>query len=173
MELWDLYDKNGKSLNKTIDRKDKIPVGEYHLVCHIWIYNDDGQYLIQKRNKPEGPMHDVWACTGGCVIMGESSIQGAIRETEEEMSISFLEKELKFLDRSFTDHYIQDVWIAKWNGPIEDVDFDRNEVSDVRWVHRREFAGMVQSGEFYDYGDRYLSLVENNSLALLKNSFSN
>ena len=80
MELWDAYDENRKPLGYTVKREKFDSLNnEYHIVVHIWIKNSKGEYLIQKRssNKKEGLK---WAWTGGSVLMGENSIDGAIRQ---------------------------------------------------------------------------------------------
>ena len=68
MELWDLYDETGRALDKTITRGETLPTGAYHLVVHIWPYNDNLEFFIQKRNKPLGEYENIWACTGGSAI---------------------------------------------------------------------------------------------------------
>jgi len=46
IELWDLYDENRNSLNKThISGYEKLP-GEYHIVSEIWTINEKGEILL-------------------------------------------------------------------------------------------------------------------------------
>ena len=89
MELFDLYDKEGKLLDRTMERGTSNQKGEYHLVVHVWIRNSKGEYLMQQRNKESDPIPNQWASTGGAVTAGEDSIAGAIRETAEELGVTF------------------------------------------------------------------------------------
>ena len=80
MEKWDLYTKYREKSGKEQIRGEKIPNGFYHLVVHVWIRNCKGEYLISQRSvsRPTFPL--MWECVGGSVLMGESSIDGALRE---------------------------------------------------------------------------------------------
>ena len=82
MEVWDLYDENKNITGKYCIRGNEISDNLYHLVVHVWIKNSKGEYLISQRseNRPKFPLK--WECVGGSVLKGETSLHGAIRETE-------------------------------------------------------------------------------------------
>lgn len=50
MELWDIYDELRCKTGRTHERGNLLPSGDYHLVIHVWIVNDKGEFLIQKDN---------------------------------------------------------------------------------------------------------------------------
>ncbi|MED4554797.1 NUDIX domain-containing protein [Lysinibacillus capsici] len=56
---------------------------------HIWIRNNKGEFLLTKRHPNKHYPH-LWECPGGSIVTGESSLDGAIREVEEEIGISLL-----------------------------------------------------------------------------------
>ncbi len=159
MEIWDLFDKEGNPLNKTIQRGEIMKRGEYHRVVHLWFYNDKKELLIQKRNKPLYGVDDMWACTGGCVTAGESTISAAVRETEEEMGIVLESSKFTLLSKGITNRNLEDIWIAEWNGTIEDVTIDPVEVQDAAWVSMSRINEMISSGELYNYGEDYFSKI--------------
>ena len=67
-------------------RGEIIPKGLYHLSVSVWIVNQQGQYLLSQRHpKKQYPLY--WECTGGSVLSGETSLQGAIREVKEELGM--------------------------------------------------------------------------------------
>ena len=145
MEVWDLYDVNKNVTGKYCIRGEEIPDDYYHLVVHVWIKNDKGEYLISQRseNRPSFPM--MWECVGGSVLKGESSLEGAIREAKEEVGIDLnaLDGELVFSKvrkiingKKFND--IMDVWVFKYNGKVELKDATTDEVRDVKWMKRDE-----------------------------------
>ena len=85
-EMWDLYDRNRKMLDKKVIRGEKLSDDDYHLVTNAWIRNSEGKYLISQR--VEWKAHPLmWECTGGSVLMGEDTYHGAIREAKEELGI--------------------------------------------------------------------------------------
>jgi len=89
MEILDLYDKNGKRINKTIIRGEPIKDDEYCMAVDIWIKNDKHQILITQRHQSK-TYPEEWECTSGFILSGENSISGALREVEEEQVIQFL-----------------------------------------------------------------------------------
>lgn len=86
MEKWDLYNAKREKSGITVCRGEIIPKGLYHLSVSVWIVNQQGQYLLSQRHpKKQYPLY--WECTGGSVLSGETSLQGAIREVKEELGI--------------------------------------------------------------------------------------
>ena len=43
MEIFDLYNNKGEHINKTAPRGSSLNEGEFHLVAHIWIKNNEGK----------------------------------------------------------------------------------------------------------------------------------
>lgn len=88
MEIIDLYDNKKRKLNKAMIREDGEPNdGEYKLSVHTWVMNNKGEFLLQKRSENLKRNPGKWAFTGGAVDTGESSLDGAIREVQEELRI--------------------------------------------------------------------------------------
>ena len=55
IEYWDLFDINRKIVMKNHIRGNKIPNGLYHLVVHVWIMDDKGNFLFSQRQKGNLP----------------------------------------------------------------------------------------------------------------------
>lgn len=150
MELWDAYDENRKPLGYTVKReKFDLLNNEYHIVVHIWIKNSKGEYLIQKRssNKKEGLK---WAWTGGSVLMGENSIDGAVREVKKELGLT-VDKEKLTLFTSYKRELYKDfvdVYIYKNDIDVSKLTLQKDEVCDVKWATKDEISKMILSGEF-------------------------
>lgn len=162
MEIWDVYNIHGEKLNKTHIRGEELPQGEYHLVVAVWIRNSKGDILIQKRAKSLGGVHNPWATTAGSVTKGESSLQGAIRETYEEMGILFKHEELKYLERFIHDVSLNDIYEVYYEGDCKE--FDPVEVEKVKWVTPDELKNMVNRGQFYDFGSQYFKNILRSNL---------
>ena len=87
VEKWDVYNKDGKLTGKTTTRHNIFELGEYHLGVSLWIINQNRELLIQKRAASKRIHPNIWSTTGGSVISGETSMQGCIRETKEEIGL--------------------------------------------------------------------------------------
>ena len=140
-ELWDLYDENRKKLDKKVYRGEKLEDGEYHLVVNAWIRNCEGKYLMSKRSaKKNHPF--LWECTGGSVIKGEDTINGAYREVKEELGIDITSSDRVLIGTTkryyLNNNDILDVYLFFYNINIEDIKFTDGEVMDVKWMSKEE-----------------------------------
>ena len=164
MKLIDVYDKKKEKTGKTFDRDSgKLSKGEYRLSVHGWIVNSKGEFLIQKRS--ENVKHPgKWAFTGGCVDMGESSIDGAIREVYEELGVLLSKDEFEFFMSFKRKKGFVDVWFVKKDIDINDMILQREEVADVKWVSLKEINKLINDGKFVRsvnlYFDFFAKLLE-------------
>ena len=142
MEKWDLYTKYREKTGKVHIRGEKIPEGFYHLVVHVWIRNRKGEYLISQRSADRPTFPLMWECVGGSVLLGESSMEGALREVKEEVGLD-LEPEtgrllftkirgadVKYEHKEFND--IMDVWLFEYDGGLHLDQATTDEVADCR-----------------------------------------
>jgi len=153
MEYWDLYNKNKQKINKTILRGEKINDGEYFLVVNVWIINSKNELLITQRH-PEKSWSLKWECTGGAVLAGEDSYNGALREVEEEIGIK-LETKGNLIDTLVRKDNIKDIYVFEENIHIEETKLEEGAVINIKWVTMDELDIMVKNNEiaepiFYD-----------------------
>ena len=112
-----------------------LPKGLYHLSVSAWIVNQQGQYLLSQRHpKKQYPLY--WECTGGSVLSGETSLQGAIREVKEELGILLTPGSEKLIYQTIRENVqdFYDVWLFHRDIKIEEMRLQETEVVDVQWV---------------------------------------
>ena len=51
MEIRDLYNENKELTGETILKGESVPKGRYYITVVVWIKNDEGKFLMQKRLK--------------------------------------------------------------------------------------------------------------------------
>lgn len=157
MEIWDLYTENRELTGKEHIRGDELPENLFHLVVHVWIRNDKGEYLISQRsaNRPTFPL--MWECVGGSVLKGESSIQGAIREAKEEVGVDLLSgngkiifsKVRKNIDgKKFND--IVDVWLFQYDGDVLLNNATTDEVEQTVWMNKNQIFDLFEKNKLVD-----------------------
>lgn len=162
-EVFDIYTRNGEYIGTELKSicHSKNPRG-YHKPVWIWIINSNNEILVQKRaaNKKNHP--NKWDMpSAGHVVAGETSIQGAIRETFEELGIQTKESDYKFVfeyiqDKSFE---IAQVYLLKLNVDISKLNLQKDEVSEVKWLSYEEFKKVLYSNEFVPFDNEYKELV--------------
>ena len=155
MERFDLYDKDMNRLPETNTRGEHSGEGKFHLVVHVWIRNDQGEFLIQQRNKEDDLIPYQWGITGGAVLAGETSMEGAIRETKEEIGIVLTPDQLHLQKRYFIElgyhNYITDLYLVNENILLNECKLDTVEVRDVAYKTMAEIKDMISANTFWDY----------------------
>jgi len=94
-EMWDAYDAQENKLGYEVRRSmaKSMPDGVYHVVVMIYTVTKDGKVLITQRSRNKtNPLK--WEVTGGSIIAGESSNEGASRELYEETGLLCKPEEL-------------------------------------------------------------------------------
>lgn len=171
MELWDIYDEYRQKTQKNHERGKPMKSGDYHLVVHIWITNDKGQYLIQKRQSWKEGYPDTWDCAAaGSAVAGDSSKEAAVRETMEEIGVRIEEKDLEPLFSIKFSRGFDDIYLVRKNISLTELKLQEEEVADAKWATEDEIKDMISKGEFvpYHYLDGLLDLV--NSKVIMKNA---
>ncbi len=147
LEIWDLFDGHRKPLGKLHERGNEIEPGEYHVVVEIATINLDGRILLTQRD-PVKTYPLLWEMTGGSVNAGETSVQGAVRELQEETGLVTKEEELYFIGEikkgnSFYDFYVfQSLELIE----LSNLKLQPSEVCDALFVTKRELEDMNAMG---------------------------
>ena len=150
MEYWDVLDENGNPTGEIMKKYDEkvFERGLYHLGSDLWPINSENKILIQKRSSQKRLEPNVWAMTGGSVIVGENSKQTIIRESKEELDINVNCDDLKLITRFKTGNVWIDTYIIKKDYDISKMKFKEDEVSEVKWASFEEIDDLVNKGQF-------------------------
>ncbi len=159
MEKWDLYDRDGVSLGRTINRGARFRSGVHHLVTHVWVVNSAGRMLIQRRSAKRRMMPNIWAITSGSAVSGEDSATAARRELAEELGIHLPPEAFQPLGRLVRRNSLCDVYLVKRDIAVPDMKLQKEEVAQVRWVTGAQLLNMVNERRFHHYGDPYFRFV--------------
>ena len=145
MEKRDLYDENKKMTGETIFKGEPIPKERYYITVVIFIQNETGDFLIQKRVMEKD---GKWATTGGHPVSGESSKQGSVTEIKEELGIDVETKNIQLFRTIKTEDDFVDLYYLKENVNIDDVTVQKEEVAKAKWASIEEIKDMIQNDEF-------------------------
>lgn len=142
-EIWDAYDRDfNKIENVTLVRGEPIPDGMYHLVCDIIVKHVDGTYLLMQRdfNKTFGGMWELTA--GGSALIGETPLEGAMRELREETGIvaSSLQKLEVIVSASKQSICVEYLCTTDWDKNA--ITLQKGETVAYKWVEQDELFNM-------------------------------
>ena len=138
-EIWVVYDEDGNMTGKTMQRG-RPKTGEYMLCVHVYLHTPDGKFLVQKRSLRKESHPGEWDITVGAVLCGEDSLEGARRETMEEVGIDISNAKVKYIGRVKKKRSFADIYFAEKEFSLEDCVLQQDEVEAVRFV---DSAGLL------------------------------
>ena len=164
-EILDIYSRDGKHL-WTAPRSvcHSGNPGFYHKPAWIWIINDKNEILVQKRAATKKSHPNKWDMpSAGHVQAWENIIDGAIRETREELWVETKKEDYKFICEYIVDKAfeIAQVFLLKLNLEENEFKLQKEEVAEVKWLTYDEFKNLFYSEDFVWSDNNYKELVLN------------
>lgn len=94
--------------------------------------------------------------------MGESSINGALREVKEEVGLDLNPKTGKILFTKIRDifHDIVDVWLFEYDGDLHLDDATTDEVANCRWMTVSEIRKLYKDNRLVQTLDYFFHVME-------------
>ena len=157
-ELWDVYDFRRQRTGRTIRRGELMAADEYHLVVQVWIRNSRGEWLISQRAQGKSePLK--WEPTGGSVLAGEDSLDGALREVREELGITLDPARGTLFCSARREQFtwatpgFLDVWAFDHDCDIGDVRLQTEETCAAMWASEGDIRALIADGRFVPMTD--------------------
>ena len=145
MKYRNLYDQYGNITDEVVKEGEKYPSNRRLPVAAIVIENDEKKLLIQKRSVSKD---GVWSFTSGHIENSENSVDGIIRETEEELGIELNSNQIIEFNSGINEKYIFYSYYTKKNIELETLKLEFDEVEDARWLSLNEIDELIKNGSF-------------------------
>ncbi len=162
LELLDIYKEDGTPAGYVAERSFAHQNALWHATAHIWVIRSNGrgghEVLLQLRSarkKLHPAKYDV-SCAGH-IDAGEDILVGAVRELKEELGISVIPQDLKFITTMksvedletdgewYHDREHCNIFIYRSDVLREDMKLQESEVDGVIWVDLDECARSVSN----------------------------
>lgn len=143
-EYFYLVDENDKEIGKIKRSEAHASRKKIHRSSYVVVTNSKKELLLQKRSMKKDLQPGFWGMSvGGHVTYGQTYKEAAEREIQEELGISLpLTFVVKKLISSPEEIEYSSIFSASTDKTP--VDFDRDEIDEVRWVpikKLKEFVG--------------------------------
>lgn len=149
-EWWDIYDSHRRLTGRTHRRGQPLKKGERHLVVHVWLQNERGEFLLTRR-APNKSYPLCWETSGGSALAGEDSLTAALREVKEETGLSLRPEAGRCRVQLKRREYFLDVWLFQQDFDLARVTLCENETCAVRAAKRDEIVELLRRREFVPY----------------------
>lgn len=172
-ELIDILTPEGKPTGKVALKSEAHKNGWFHATVHIWLYTKDNQILLQKRALTKKVFPGLWDISvAGHIAAGESVLEAAIREVEEELGLKINASDLKKIGtrihqvshaNGIQDNEHHHVFISELKVPINQLSIQKEEVDaiqlfDLSVLKNTKNLENVLLSRFHEY---YCNVYEN------------
>lgn len=117
------------------------------VLCHeisVFVLNNQGQVLLQKRSANKKYFPNTWALCTGHVENGETPKEAALRELNEELGVSVsLEQIFSFSFGKFDSQNIYFFYVI-CNLPVDEFSIQEEELSEVQWFFASVVIDMIK-----------------------------
>jgi isopentenyldiphosphate isomerase len=153
MEFIDVYDNLGQKCGMTLGKDEAHKKALIHKGACVWIINSNNEILLQTRSSHVMFPNMLDISFSGHIKAGETSLEAAIREGQEELGINLEIDKLQYLFScreyggidGYFENEIDDVFLYRADIPIEEYTFCDNEVKEVSYVSLDKFKIMVET----------------------------
>ena len=162
MEMFDIRTPEGEPTGEVKERSAVHRDGDWHGTAHIWLVrrkNGKIEVLLQKRSRLKETFPGCYdASCAGHLSAGDSFIQGALRELQEELGLEAKEEDLflggiypcqvdewfggiHILDREISAVYLYDKPVKE-----EELKLQEEEVEGVCWIEFERLKELAAAG---------------------------
>lgn len=165
MELIEIIDENGNFTGEVVDKEYAHDHNLLHNEVAIFIINDKGETLLQKRSANKRFNPNTWAICAGHVDAYESLEHAAIREVKEEIGLDIpMDKLMKYKEaevvlretNSHTTHY----YYYKTNKSVDEFIIQEEELSEVKWFNIDDVIEMIKNHDNIVFTENRIKLFE-------------
>lgn len=154
VEYFNVLNERGEYTGEIESRENCHKNGLWHKAVTLFIINNKGQVLLQKRSKNKKLWPNMWDITaGGHVLAGEFGFQTVIRETKEEIGIDVNKKDITFIGASISsnqkgeiiNNHFNEYYIVNSDVDEKSLKLQEEEVSEVKWIDEEEIIKRIQN----------------------------
>lgn len=153
-EYIDILNDAGEKTGEKRTRGDVHALGLTHRAVHVWVMNLDKEIILQKRSPKMITFPGLWDISAsGHVSAGQTSLEAAKRETEEELGLFLPESSFKFLfsveehivinNGTYINNEFQDIYLVQVDNNQKFNPDIGGEVSEVRWFSFEELEKLM------------------------------
>ena len=154
MEYFDVVDENNNLTGQIEERQIVHSKGLWHREVAVWVINEKGELLLQKRsaNKKQSP--NKWALCAGHIDAGETPEASIVREIEEEIGLKVTIDELEqiyiskkdiVLENGQYNNRFQYTYVLRTNKKIEEYKIQYEELSELKYITLDELKRIMET----------------------------
>ena len=152
MELIQVVNSNGKFTGETLFLKDIYDKNIMHNEVAVFVLNDLGQVLLEKRSDKEKFDARKWSVCRGNVVAYEKLEHAAIRILKEKLGVNLYKESLytyseKEIVKAESNSRIIYYYYVKVSMNEDDFILDKNKTLQVKWFFIDDIINMIEEND--------------------------
>ena len=149
-ERWDIYDASRNPTGRLHRRGDPLKAGDFHLVVHVWLQNQEGKFLLTQRAPHKG-YPNLWETTGGSALAGDDSMSAALREAREETGMLLSPEQGRLVLSYQREDAFVDVWVFHQAYSLAAVQLQPEETVNAMYADAQTVLQLAKEGKLVPY----------------------
>lgn len=181
-ELIDICDEANNLVNVQKMKSEAHRDGLWHRTAHIWIYNSNGEILLQLRAKEKLLYPDRWDISAaGHVNAGEDPITSGLREIEEEIGLKVKKEDLQFFKinkveviyKKINNKEFCYVYFLKFDGDVKKLKLQDEEVQEIRFLPIKKIEEELKTkpNKYVPHGNYWFEVIKEVKRNLKKDNY--
>lgn len=149
MELLDVFNReNTKKLRE--EERDIVHKNSlWHRQVAIWVMNDNGEVLLQRRSPLKKQHPNKYSVCAGHIDANEEVVVAALRELSEEIGLSETVDNIDFIDMYVNEeegnNNFKYTYLVRTNKKIDEFIMQDEEVSELKYITLDELEKMIEN----------------------------
>ena len=172
-ELVDILNADGHKTGRITSKAEAHRKGLFHPTVHIWFYTADARVLLQQRGAEKETFPQLWdVSVAGHVAAGETILEAALREIEEEIGLNISAGELYAIGvfksvqehrEDLVDKEFHHSFLCELKVPLSDLRKQESEVEALKLIPlpalAEEVWGLAKPGVYVPHKVDYYKTV--------------
>ena len=156
MELLDVVDESGNYTGEVADRNEVHSKGLWHKEVAVWVFNENGDVLLQRRSSTKKMAPNKVSICEGHIISKSTPVETAKIELSEELGVDestdniiylTTEKKQKQFAEFSINRIFNEVYYTIVNKLASEFVIQEEELSEVVWINYLDFKNRVLNGD--------------------------
>jgi isopentenyl-diphosphate Delta-isomerase len=172
-EYLDILDEKGRKTGESVPYDEAHLKGLIHMAVHVWMMNPQGELLLQRRSPNKGTYPNHWDISAaGHVSAGQTSLEAARRETEEELGLDLPDSAFKYLfsveqhivlkNGTYINNEFNDIYLVQTDKNINEMQLQEEEVAEIKWISVNDLKSLLKDKKelIVEHDEEYKLLFE-------------
>lgn len=152
MKYVDIVDENNNMIGEKVELTEVFKTGLWHREVSVFVINENGEILIQKRANTKKRKPNMWTVCSGIVESEEDVIAAAMRKLHNELVMQSTIYDLELIEIGIESNKLENeknnnfryIYWIKTDRKIEDYPINPEEIAKLKYISIEELGKIIE-----------------------------